>query len=75
MNWTVRTDFSYMLEEDAEYVRGLKDRIEAYKKDLEEAKQRLDNATAIEEENCAWNEIEDLTYGIEALEQELEWFE
>lgn len=75
MNWTVRTDFSYMLEEDAEYVRGLKDRIEAYKKDLEEAKQRLDNATAIEEENRAWNEIEDLTYGIEALEQELEWFE
>ena len=75
MNWTVKADFSYMLEEDAEYVRGLKERIEAYKKDLEEARQCLDNVTTIEDEKHAYDEIEDLTYGIETLEQELEWFE
>lgn len=75
MNWTVRADFSYMLEEDDDYVRGLKDRIEGYKKDLEEAQRRFDNAETIEDEQRAWEDIDDLTYGIETLEQELEWFE
>ena len=73
MGWKVTADFSYMLDEDAEYVRGLKERIDGYKKDLEDAQRRLDNAATIEDKKEILHVIFDLTYAIEDLEHDLKW--